>query len=574
MIFLSALVCVLQAGGQDAPTTAQAFCPDGKSILTGDGAGRVRLWDLATERVQASLPALPGPVRNLVVAPDGGLAAALSGGDTIAVVRLRGGGEPRLLKAGHAIRTAAFLPDGSALFTAGDGSRVECWDVETGVARWMADESSFPVRQVLASPDGETVTFRVTGGRLSVRSARDGASLFAPPGIAAPDVPLAYLPDSRLAVFRPEPVAWNLRTLAAGSPAPWLRVLVDAQGDVHRPMFLYALRREGSNDLWVPPSFPGADGDGVQALSPDARRLADPIGAGRFRLSPLPRPLPRGSRSVLSPGGRFMAVYGDKVPGIWVCSADDPSKRCAIPHPTSAQARVAVRDDDVLLVLEDGLRSEWTLRRRPDGLPEADKVTRTKAPEGVPLANTPDGRWSVLRSRAGALLKVEEDRRVETLAPDPGSVEEVAISSDGASVLALSAKDRALFRYTKGRMSSIDLSALEGPPYRLAASADGRRAVLRDGRNAAILFDLDRSTPLKRFEVFAGEAVSLAVLPDGDRVVIGTSDGRVVVHDARDGRDHALATLGGPVHALSTSSDGTVLLSASFSGPRIHRLER
>jgi WD40 repeat protein len=61
--------------GHDQPVNCVAFCPDGKTLASGDDAGIVRLWDLESGRETLRLKAHSLPVKSIAFSPDGRLLA-------------------------------------------------------------------------------------------------------------------------------------------------------------------------------------------------------------------------------------------------------------------------------------------------------------------------------------------------------------------------------------------------------------------------------------------------------------------------------------------------------------------
>src|SRR5262245_6860770 len=79
--------------------TAAAFSPDGRRALTGDGAGVITLWDLATGKKILSLVGQPNNKE-----------------DPVRII-------------GHDVTTIAFLPDGHRAFSVDCHLRLKLWDL-------------------------------------------------------------------------------------------------------------------------------------------------------------------------------------------------------------------------------------------------------------------------------------------------------------------------------------------------------------------------------------------------------------------------------------------------------------
>ncbi len=214
--------------------TALAVDPDGRSVVIGDAAGRVRRWDVQTGQLRADPPQPPpadrigGPVTDLrYVTDDAGtvtLSASamrqlwLSDPQTLAV-RAHVGGPPP--SAGW---PDAYSPDGRRAARVGTDA-IDVVDLGTGRTLVTA-----PLGEATATRDGppwpQQVSFSDDGRSLLVRTARGFRLLDVAGGRAGPFVPsrglnsLCLSPDGRLLAAAGGPVT-RLYSTAAG-PAPQL----------------------------------------------------------------------------------------------------------------------------------------------------------------------------------------------------------------------------------------------------------------------------------------------------------------------------------------------------------------
>ncbi|MFV2066777.1 MAG: WD40 repeat domain-containing serine/threonine protein kinase [Pirellulales bacterium] len=182
-----------------------AFSPDGRVLATGgpSGSTTIQLWDVASGKLQQTLPGIGERSLNcLVFSPDGKILA--SGGDsrtrrTFVLWDALTGKELATPK-GHlgTVDSIAFSPDGRIVCTGGFDGRIKLWNSRT----WRELETRIEgrhvarVRSVAFSPDGKTLasgsqdeTIRLwhvaTGGRmLTLRGpqASVGSVAFSPDG--------------------------------------------------------------------------------------------------------------------------------------------------------------------------------------------------------------------------------------------------------------------------------------------------------------------------------------------------------------------------------------------------------
>ena len=115
-----------------------AVAPDGSWLASGGGDGTVRIWDAATGRERAALPATAARVTAVAVAPDGSWLASGGEDGTVRIWDAATGRERAALK-GHTgtVTAVAAAPDGSWLASGGQDGTVRIWDVATGQPQAM-----------------------------------------------------------------------------------------------------------------------------------------------------------------------------------------------------------------------------------------------------------------------------------------------------------------------------------------------------------------------------------------------------------------------------------------------------
>ncbi len=250
-----------------ALTFAQ-FSPDGLRVVTGNGAGRVRVWG----RVIGISGIISQPRSNGFVQNSALNLAAHDGW----------------------VFQAAWSPDGTMLATIGTDDWLRMWNVEDGALRgeWRDDEGD--LHGVVFSPDGERIFVAGDGGTVRALRSDDFTELFAATGHTRPIPGLALSPDGHTlaSVSRDRTLRlWNAETGAE------LAVQSDHEADVYAVAFspdgshlatagydrLIHLRESErgesvqvlrSHDDWV---F-------AVAFSADGRTLASGSGDGTIRL--------------------------------------------------------------------------------------------------------------------------------------------------------------------------------------------------------------------------------------------------------------------------------------------------
>jgi WD40 repeat protein len=145
-------------------TTALAFSPDGKTLVSGDISGQVRLWDAHTGALLSKLQETDvdathpyGHLSNLIFSPDGTM-IVYGGSSEIKFWDAVSGSLLFSLPKGGFETAVAFSPDGALLASLND-NQLELWDVHsheklTSIERPNATHLAF-------SSDGRYI---VTGG--------------------------------------------------------------------------------------------------------------------------------------------------------------------------------------------------------------------------------------------------------------------------------------------------------------------------------------------------------------------------------------------------------------------------
>jgi hypothetical protein len=131
------------------------FAPGGEQLVTSGTSGTVRVWDAATGRAVRTLGKHEGGATHLAFSPDGARLASAGVDEVVKVWDWKGGELLKTLK-GHRekVERVAYSPDGTWLAT-GSPSRVLVWDA---AALELRQPLEMPGSGVLAfTPDGQTL---------------------------------------------------------------------------------------------------------------------------------------------------------------------------------------------------------------------------------------------------------------------------------------------------------------------------------------------------------------------------------------------------------------------------------
>ena len=183
------------------PVNSVAFSPDGRTLVAGDGAGGLSLWDVRRRsRTGDRFRAHTHAVLGLAFSPDGHTLASAGSVDRTAFqlqVRSRAAAAPPLLVHEAKVRSAAFDRQARLLAVGGDDGTVALWDLRGRRLLWqrpVGDGS--PVLSVALPEDGRLVAAGDRAGTITLFGLAGGVRRRWPTGQNSV-TSLAFGPDRR-----------------------------------------------------------------------------------------------------------------------------------------------------------------------------------------------------------------------------------------------------------------------------------------------------------------------------------------------------------------------------------------
>ena len=217
-----AVVRALESSGE---SRTGVFSPDGRFLVaSSDRMGTIRVWDVATGRLDATLARHTQPVECLAFSPDT-LKLASGGFDATVTIWDFPSRKPVLTYRGHSRGLAglAFHPDGRSVASSGldaSGSgEIRLWDASTGRdTRILRGHAGFP-RRLSFLPDGQRLASLGDDGVLKLWDTTSGREALSIAAHSRNGLGLAVSPDGqRLATSGAEGA---VRIWDSQAPLPW-----------------------------------------------------------------------------------------------------------------------------------------------------------------------------------------------------------------------------------------------------------------------------------------------------------------------------------------------------------------
>jgi eukaryotic-like serine/threonine-protein kinase len=523
-----------------------ALSPDGKLLAAGCRDLRIRLWNIGTGALIATLEGHTGPIRQVVFSPDGkhlaSRAMTLNAEifDNLAAIRIWD------LDTRKAIVPIDKLPPYGSLVFSSDGKRVasiaapsvlKVWDAFSSRELLVKDMKN-PVTSVAFSPDGKRLAVAGQTSDVQILDASTAELVKTCRGDVAYRGKLQFGPDGK-------------RLAAAGF--------------------------ESGLELWDADTgqrigtFKGHHGIVMDfAFSPDGTRIASAGLDGRVKVwdaisdrdvIPIPEMGQQVTDNLISPDG-LIALTGlnESTIHLWNAETGEP-----LGEPIKLEHKAVNFDftaDGKLLALTDERKNVTTWNVSTSKMVRAFKHD---GPEGsLSTALSPDGKWFACKGPGGGLKVWDVDKRAEFHTfPVLDNLSSFLFSPDNAR---LAAAEKIGVVKTWDLATGRELWKAELPRTsvgRLCFSHDGKRLAARCSDDEVRIIDAESgrevSPPLKSLMAWRFE-----FSPDGKRLAMGIPGGTVKLWDLTTGQE--TLTLKGNtsvVTGLAFSPDGHRLITAA-----------
>ena len=555
----------------DGPVEAVSYSPDGHLFATGDLQGNAQVWDAATGKVLHTFS--PGQYVHSVAFDPQGTRLAVGGSDK--QIRIYEIESEKLLAtlSGHedAVLSVQFSADGAQLLSAGYDNTARIWNAENGQSIQTLQGHNWWVWAAEFSPDGRRIVTASQDGKAIIWQWDAAAKLFAPATEFAQHRGPVYA-----AQFSPD----GKQVATAGYDR---RILLWNPADV-RPVDI-ARRLDGKSDLPSPFVELGVHAGPARTLAfaPDGKTLATGGQDNVLRIWQLVDPKQiaelRGHAShvrdcVYSPDGtRILSAGRDQQIKLWQPAAYAERIEFAQDQPGESDAVLAARfardGNRLVTASRDRSAAIWDIQSR--------KLVQHFSEGHEFLASTAaffaDGGRLATSAGDGTvrLWDVSTGTQLQQL-PDTGYTAAMSVSPDGRWIASGSSENEVKLWDAQTGQQVTRLAGHEAPVTAIRFAENSQLLVTGDDRGRCCLWQLDPQTN-KWSEVHWLTGHSRAITAVGfaqkDRILITASgDNTCGLWDVASGKELRERVLKHPdwVADMVVSRDGTQVLTSCDDG--------
>jgi WD40 repeat protein/serine/threonine protein kinase len=549
--------------GHTATVTCLSVSRHGGTLVSGDSAGKIIVWDLARRTPRTFQAGHDSSVRKIAIASDPQhplrtIASVSRRPDRSLDVKLWA---PEIGAVVSSLRTdllevtdLQFSPDGEILTlcgqsAVGDAGQTRAWRREGSGWRPDTERNASGITRLAFSPDGKLLALCRSDGTIQLRafSLPRPAPVEQRPG--GPVLSLAFSRDGkRLAAGRKD------RSMTVWDTATG-RILSHST-DQDGPVVFLDFCLDGE-------TLVGCDGGSIVWT----RRLTQP---NQRRL--LPSPESRIDFFSLSPDGRTLAAGGKSHPvTVWDLTTGVKGRTYLANNRSFRQIEFTPDGTSLVLLCDDHEIRTWRFGDSPESRRtlaghDAEAWTLAFSPEGDLLASGGDDHtiklWDVQKEREWLTLK-GHDQTVTSVAFFPDGEKLVSVSLDGRVILwdltrsgknseRISARPRLLHTY-KDRLRAVTVSS------------NGERLAVAGSNGTIEIWDLVSNRVQFTLRGHEGNVHALLYSPNPSVLASASADHTVRFWEAGTGLPSDAKACDGVMRTLAFSANGLLLAAAGES---------
>ena len=192
-----------------------AWSPDGRSLVSANGDGSVRVWEWETSDERRVLKRSSETVFCVAATPDGQSIISGGGNTEVRVWDLQSGEPSLTLKAGALVYGVALASQGEKLIAGREDGLVQVWDLKSGQRKRTLRGHDRRVLAVAGTPDGQIAVSGADDRAVRVWDVRSGKAVRTLVGHDGGVQTVAIAPDGRHAISGGEDKTiriWDLKT--------------------------------------------------------------------------------------------------------------------------------------------------------------------------------------------------------------------------------------------------------------------------------------------------------------------------------------------------------------------------
>jgi WD40 repeat protein len=567
----AALVLANLAWGQERITLQQenraggvsglALSADGKTLVTANADGGVRVWNPLTGKLEASWPSSTGLAHvRLALTPDGAKLLARQGNTT----RLLERATQKELASFDDMNAAAITPDGNFLVLTNPSGLVRVVGLKPGAESFVLHASTPRVLCVGFAPDGKWLAAGMQDKQLKLWALDTGKVQVLAADLKSNVVMVGFTADSRTVYARGsagDVTLWDVATGADRTPPEWADLFaVNSVAAVSKDgNFLAAATADGAVKVWDLATgkerltIPKAKGPLTNThFSPDGKRLLTVTAGARtasiwdLEAPQTPVILPNAARAVFVRDGKDVAFW--QANGFQSYDAATGKETSQYDLPPNTTVLGASLDGKYLAAWSFTQTMVWdTISGKPLPLADGNVTASAFSSDGKTLALHTYRAGTKLWDLATGTANLLPLGPVALLAFSPDSKKLVVGSPDGGLTL----RDASSGTTTRTLQPSFGITCL-------ACSADSMRLAVGDQTGAIKIWDL----PTRKEQILSAGAgdplIGLLLSPDGKRLISQDRFGNVNQWDLPAAKPHAIVK-----HALKVAVFGPALALAS-----------